>query len=224
VKTRFCIVMSSPSTVRSLLCGLIRYLSGSYDVMVAANCAPVELRAIVPSGVSCLSVPIARRTLGVSDLRSVLTLGCVFRRERIDIVHSYTPKAGLVAMVAVWIARVPLWFPTFTGQLRHTRRGFMRLVLKGRDVLIAKLATDVLADSAFQFSFLRREDVFRSDRGRVLGPGSVRDIDLAYVVTNTIGLEEWLVRRRSRLLAPQEIWALGAALSEILSTGIPVWE
>jgi lipopolysaccharide/colanic/teichoic acid biosynthesis glycosyltransferase/glycosyltransferase involved in cell wall biosynthesis len=103
----------------------------------------------------------------------------VFRRERIDIVHSYTPKAGLIAMVAAWLARVPLRFHTFTGQVWYVRRGFTRLVLKGSDVMMAKLATDVLADSASQLSFLRRERVFRSDQGRVLGPGSVGGIDLA---------------------------------------------
>ena len=133
MKPRLCIVVSSPSTVRAFLCGHIRRLSGSFDVTVAANCARSELESIVPSGVSCLSVPIARRTLGLSDLRSVLILARVFRRERIDIVHSYTPKAGLIAMVAAWIARVPLRFHTFTGQVWYVRRGFTRVVLKGSD-------------------------------------------------------------------------------------------
>jgi glycosyltransferase involved in cell wall biosynthesis len=47
---------------------------------------------------------------------------------------------------------------------------------------------------------------------------------LAYRLANTVGLEEWLVRRRSRSLTPQEIRTAGAVLSEILSTGIPVRE
>jgi lipopolysaccharide/colanic/teichoic acid biosynthesis glycosyltransferase/glycosyltransferase involved in cell wall biosynthesis len=179
VKPRLCIVVSSPSTVKAFLCGHIRHLSGSYDITVAANCAPAELESIVPGGVRCLSVPIARRTLGLSDLKSVLILERFFRCERIDIVHSYTPKAGLIAMVAAWLARVPLRFHTFTGQVWYVRRGFTRVVLKGSDVLIAKLATDVLADSASQLSFLRRERVLRSDQGRVLGSGSVGGIDLA---------------------------------------------
>jgi lipopolysaccharide/colanic/teichoic acid biosynthesis glycosyltransferase len=106
-------------------------------------------------------------------------------------------------MVAAWLARVPLRFHTFTGQVWYVRRGFTRLVLKWSDVLIAKLATDVLADSASQLSFLRRERVLRSDQGGVLGPGSVGGIDLARFRPDAIarvGLRESLRVRPGDLL------------------------
>ena len=66
--------------------------------------------------------------------------------------HHYT-KAGLLGMVAAWLARVPVRVHSFTGQVWLTRTGFLRWLLKLTDKLIASIATDVLVDSPSQRDF-----------------------------------------------------------------------
>lgn len=50
-----------------------------------------------------------------ADLRSALRLARVFRKERFDIVHTHTAKAGAIGAFAAWLARVPLIYHTYHG-------------------------------------------------------------------------------------------------------------
>ena len=82
-------------------------------------------------------------------------------------------------MLAGWLARVPLRFHTFTGQVWANKTGVGRFLLKGIDRLIALCARQVFADSASQCRFLEEEGVVRRGGVTVLGQGSVAGVDLA---------------------------------------------
>src|SRR5437879_12349676 len=44
----------------------------------------------------------------VKDARALLQLIRLYRREKFTIVHSFSPKAGLLGMVGAWLARCPV--------------------------------------------------------------------------------------------------------------------
>jgi glycosyltransferase involved in cell wall biosynthesis len=124
-----------------------------------------------------IPIRIERGIVPLADLAALARLLRVLRRERYDLVHSVTPKAGLLAMLAARAARVPVRIHTFTGQVWATRRGLARAALKGFDRLIAACATHVLADSASQREFLLAEGVVRAERIAVLAQGSISGVD-----------------------------------------------
>src|SRR4029453_12438909 len=76
-------------------------------------------------------------------------------------------------------ARVPVRIHTFTGQVWATRHGASRWFLRLCDVLIARRATDRLADSPSQREFLVCEGIASTSAIGVLGKGSVGGVDLA---------------------------------------------
>jgi len=173
-KSRLCYVVSSEMTVKAFLAGHIRAASARYEVTVVANAAGADIAGIPAK---LIYVPIVRKIALLADLRALLQLIRVFRRERFDLVHSVTPKAGLLAALAGAIAGVPVRTHTFTGQVWATRSGAARALLKALDRLTAMLATGVLADSASQRDFLVAEGVVAADRIQVLGQGSVNGVD-----------------------------------------------
>jgi len=89
-----------------------------------------------------------------------------------------SPKAGLLAMAAAWLAGVSVRIHTFTGQVWATRAGLMRWLLRQTDKLTARLATHVLVDSPAQLRFLRAEGILARKQGKVLAKGSVVGVDL----------------------------------------------
>src|SRR5207244_1071278 len=97
---------------------------------------------------------IVRRIAPLADLRALGALHGLFRRERFDLVHSVTPKAGLLAMAAGRLARIPLRLHMFTGQVWAARKGVARAALRAFDGVIASCATHVLVDSRSQRDFL----------------------------------------------------------------------
>ena len=125
------------------------------------------------------SIAIERRVSMAGDLAALWSLCRLLRNNRFDLVHSMTPKAGLLGMAAAWMTRVPVRIHTFTGQVWATRRGASRWFLRLCDVLVARMATETLADSFSQRAFLVGEGVASTSAMGVLGKGSVGGVDLA---------------------------------------------
>jgi glycosyltransferase involved in cell wall biosynthesis len=154
----------------------IRSLSNSLDtVIVASNLGQAERHFGEQVGV--FELDIARKASPVKDLIAVGKLALYLRRNRVFMVHSITPKGGLVGISAGFIARTPLRFHMFTGQVWATRRGIWRRILAGIDRLIARLATHVHADSPSQRDFLIKERVVDPKKISVLGDGTVSGVD-----------------------------------------------
>jgi lipopolysaccharide/colanic/teichoic acid biosynthesis glycosyltransferase/glycosyltransferase involved in cell wall biosynthesis len=176
MKRRVCVVAASEGTVRVFLAPHLRAMQ-HYDVTVAVNTGNPRLLDEIGVIGTLAPIRIERRLSPRHDLAALLALVRLFRRGRFDLVHSITPKAGLLAMTAAGLARVPVRIHTFTGQVWATRQGLSRAVLRGCDRLIARAATIVLADSPSQRDFLIREGVADGSALRVLGKGSVSGVD-----------------------------------------------
>jgi glycosyltransferase involved in cell wall biosynthesis len=170
------VVVSHPGTARAFLKYQLGVMSRTYRVSVVANASSGEL-AFLPSGVRPISVRLERRPAPLRDLLALIALYRLFRRERFDVVHSMTPKAGLLSMVAASLSRVPVRVHTFMGEVWATHRGWSRLLLKNADRLTAALATDVLVVSPSERDFLRAEGVLNPLDGRVLATGSISGVD-----------------------------------------------
>lgn len=171
------IVVSSPLTAQAFLVNQIEALCGLYDVQVIANVESKAEMFFLPEAANVLPVRIERDPSPLRDLRALVHLTRVFRNHRFDLVHSTTPKAGLLAMTAASVARIPVRIHIFTGQVWVTRRGPSRWVLKNADRVTAALATDVLVDSISQRAFLLEQKVIRAKKSRVLASGSISGVD-----------------------------------------------
>lgn len=172
-RRRVCFVVSSPLTIHAFLASHIAHLSTEFDVAVAANADAFATKGLA----QFFRVPIERRIAPLSDLRALARLVSVFREQRFDLIHSVTPKAGLLAMTAAWLARVPARLHTFTGQVWVTRSGPARAFLRCMDWLIARFATHVLVDSRSQRDFLIAQRVVSAAKSAVLANGSICGVD-----------------------------------------------
>jgi glycosyltransferase involved in cell wall biosynthesis len=169
---RVCFVTTSPLIVNFFLVPHLRHLASRYEVSLAVT-LPGEAPLKDLPGVRIEPVTIPRRIRPVGDAMALQRLTRLFRERHYDLVHSFGPKAGLLATWAGSLAGVPTRLHTFTGQVWASRRGPMRALLRAADRSIARRATEVLADSASQRDFLVREGVVAAERCRVLGAGSV---------------------------------------------------
>jgi glycosyltransferase involved in cell wall biosynthesis len=178
LKKKVCLVVSSVATANAFLRGPVRRLSEDYDVHLAANFRPGE-GLIGLDGVKALPVRIERKISPRHDLVALWKLFRLFRRCRFDLVHSVTPKAGLLAMTAAFLAGVGVRIHTFTGQVWATRTGLSRWLLKNADRWIGRFSTDILADSISQRRFLLDEGVIPETKSGVLARGSISGVDVS---------------------------------------------
>ncbi len=172
-------VATTPFAVNAFLRTHLLALAETHDVTLCVNTTAYPLVDDVARAVRVRHIEIARKISPWQDLRALFQLLCCFREVRPVTVHSLTPKAGLLAMLAGWLAGVPWRFHTFTGQVWATKTGASRTLLKCIDRLISLCASQVFSDSASQCRFLVIERVVRRDGVTVLGQGSVSGVDLA---------------------------------------------
>ena len=161
--------------------GLLRDLSSRYEIIALSSPLP-ELKSIRKrEKVRTISVPMARKIAPFSDLKSLFELIRIFRKERPDMVHSITPKAGLLSMMAAKWTRVPVRIHTFTGLIFPYEKGWKRRLLMMTDRLTACCATHVIPEGIGIRDDLIRFRITRKPL-RVLGNGNVRGIDLNHYV------------------------------------------
>lgn len=166
-------VASQPMSVVAFLLPHLKGLTPHARLRVLANTQEADLLSRRGLDVPVECVAIERH---IRIWQDVLALGALYKSfvvNKPDAVHTITPKAGLLGMVAAWLARVPVRVHSFTGQVWVTRRGPMRWLLKAADKCIAALATDVLVDSQSQRAFLIAQGVVSPERSTVLGAGSI---------------------------------------------------
>jgi glycosyltransferase involved in cell wall biosynthesis len=173
-----CVVVSTPLILKFFLADHIAALSRVYRVTcVTKYVDPAWLRRRGIE-VPLLNLRIEREPSPLHDLRALWALHRYFTKNRFDVVHSVTPKGGLLAMTAAALARVPVRIHTFTGQVWANRSGLQRITLKALDTWLAAMATHILVDSESQRAFLLREGVLSAGKARVLCHGSISGVDI----------------------------------------------
>ncbi|MEQ9144274.1 MAG: glycosyltransferase [Parvibaculaceae bacterium] len=168
-------IISAPSALRAFMAPHVAALAETLSVTVYCNFATDDFSDLIPGHIRLVHVPFERKIDPLADIRSFAALFFHLRREGYDAVHSLLPKAGLLGMMAAFLARVPVRIHTFTGQIWATKRGVKRAILKSADRLIASLTTHVFTDSPSQSAFLREQGVCVD--ANVLGDGSVAGVD-----------------------------------------------
>jgi hypothetical protein len=168
MKKKICFVVSSTMTVNAFLQEPIIYLSKYYQVYLAVNGSVDALSPALKKIVAVLPVSIERKISFRHDLLALFQLFCILRKYNFHSVHSVTPKAGLLAMLASLLSGVTVRIHTFTGQIWVTSKGLKRWFFKAMDCLIALFATNILVDSASQRQFLLDEKVVSTAKSSVL--------------------------------------------------------
>ena len=166
-----------PGSLDSFCEGLLKQLSEEYEVIGLSS--PGEKLEIVGKreGVKTIAIPMERHISPIMDLKALFLLIKVFRREKPDMVHSMTPKAGLLCMMAAWWTKVPVRVHTFTGLVFPTSTGMKRRILMLTDKITCACATHVIPEGEGVKNDLLNNGITKKPL-RVLGYGNVRGVDM----------------------------------------------
>lgn len=150
-----------------------------YDILAVSSPGTdldeVEMR----EGVKTIPVKMERHISPFKDLKSLFKLIKVFHRENPVMVHSMTPKAGLLSMMAAWVCRVPVRLHTFTGLVFPTATGIKQKILIFTDRLTCFCSTHVHPEGEGVKNDLINYKITKKPL-KVLGFGNVRGIDLSH--------------------------------------------
>ena len=166
-----------PQSLNTFCRGVLSELSQEYEVVAVSSPGDALHEVERREGVRTIAVPMSRHISLANDLKSLWRMWRVLRKEHPDMIHSMTPKAGLISMMAGWLAGVPVRVHTFTGLVWPTATGIKRRILMATDWLTCACATHVIPEGEGVKNDLLNHHI-TSKPIKVLGYGNVRGIDL----------------------------------------------
>jgi glycosyltransferase involved in cell wall biosynthesis len=179
-KPRLLRITTVPMSLKFLLKGQLGYMqSNGFEVLALSADGP-EIKAVTEEGVKHQIVKLTRKITPLTDLWSVFQIMCVIWKFKPHIVHTHTPKAGLIGMIAAWICRVPIRMHTVAGLPLMEAKGIKRKILLITERVTYACANHVYPNSK-ALSFYIQEHVYSStSKFKVIGEGSSNGIDTTF--------------------------------------------
>lgn len=172
------IATTVPETLAFILKDQPRFLSRHLDVDIVTSPSH-QWGELVAEQVPIHAVAMERGISPVRDLVSLCKMIWLMFKLRPDIVHSYTPKAGFVCMLAAWVCRVPIRVHTFTGLIWPTASGWRKSLLKAIDRLLCACATEIIPEGYGVLHDLNKCQITNKPL-RVIGNGNIAGVDVEY--------------------------------------------
>jgi glycosyltransferase involved in cell wall biosynthesis len=153
--------------------------------LVMGSLSPGEhdMSDLLTSQDSVLKLEVMSREITWSDARALWRIFQFLRKERPDVVHTHTAKAGALGRLAAWLARVPVIVHTYHGHVFYGYFGWLktRMYLMIERAL-GRLTTSVIAISESQrdelsgrYRVIPREKIVVVQNGFDLGAFSAKD-------------------------------------------------
>jgi glycosyltransferase involved in cell wall biosynthesis len=163
-------------SLRYLLLNQLHSIQQSGYEVIAISAPGPEAPVIEQAGIRHIAVPMTRNFTPLADLGSLMRLYGVMRRERFTIVHTHTPKAGLLGQLAARMAGVPIVINTLHGFYFHdhmapaARRFYIQM-----ERIAARCSDVILSQNSEDIQTAIKEGICRPEKIKHLGNG----IDLA---------------------------------------------
>jgi glycosyltransferase involved in cell wall biosynthesis len=205
------ITLAEVGGAQTYVASLLPALAPGFDVVVAAHGAgPLREAAATPSGARFVPLEHVRRKVSpFRDVAGLLELVRMLRRERPDIVHANSSKAGVLGRLAASLAGVPIRIFTVHGWAFSAHSGVASRLYRWADRLVRPLTTATIC-------------VSNTDRARGLAAQTCT-AETTVVIPNAIDVDGAPASRRERprplivavgrLKAPKDFLTLVRALA-----------
>jgi len=176
-------ITTVPISLKLLLRGQLEFMEANGIEVLSVSADGPEVKQLK---VRHKIVPMARAITPFQDLISLIRLILIIRKFRPDIVHTHTPKAGLLGMLSALLCGVKVRVHTIAGLPWLQTGGVVRRVLKMAETATVYCSTDTLVNSFRLMEILKSElpgiagRRFEQGRLSVPGRGSSNGIDLNY--------------------------------------------
>jgi len=174
-------ITTVPLSLKTLLKGQLKYMKEQGWEVQAITSNSESIQEIIDNeNVDVHTIEMTRQITPLKDLKAVWQLYKFFKKEKPTIVHTHTPKAGIVGMLASRLAGVPIRLHTVAGLPLLVATGIKRKVLNFVEALTYKCATGVYPNSKGLYDIIIQEKLAPAHKLKVIGNGSSNGINTSH--------------------------------------------
>lgn len=190
-------ITTIPLSLRVLLKGQLRFMSEHFEV-VGVSSAGSDLEEVHQNeGIRVEAIEMTRQITPVQDLISLWKLYRWLKNEKPQIVHTHTPKAGIIGMLAAKLAGVPHRLHTVAGLPLMESTGIKRTILNFVEKMTYRAATKVYPNSKGLYDFILANHYTKAAKLKVIGEGSSNGIDTSFFSPEVVSEKENLALKQS---------------------------
>ena len=174
-------ITTVPLSLKVLLKGQLRFMaSNGFDVKGVSS-EGEELREVHENeGIAVEATTMSRKITPFQDLKSLWEMWNFLRKEKPQIVHTHTPKAGIIGMLAARLAGVPHRLHTVAGLPLMEATGTKRKILNFVEKLTYSSATRVYPNSKGLYDFILQNNFTQSNKLKIIANGSSNGINTTF--------------------------------------------
>lgn len=173
-------VTTKPISLKILLKGQLKYIKKFHDMIAISSSGKELIEFENDEGIRTIPLNMTRKITPLRDIISLIKMIKILKKENPDIVHSHTPKAGIISMLASAFCKIPYRFHTVGGLPLMEEAGFKRKILLFVEWLTYKCATKVYPNSFGLKKFILENISIPKNKIKVIGSGSSNGIDIYY--------------------------------------------
>jgi len=177
-------ITTVPVSLSVLLKDQLRYMSNYFELLAVSSPEKILEQVGIREGVRTAPIPMTRAITPIKDLKALWRLYKLLKKEKPAIVHTHTPKAGLLGMMAGRLAGVPIRMHTVAGLPLMENKGVKRRILDFVERLTYGCATGVYPNSKHLADFILENGYCSPEKMKVLGNGSSNGINTRFFEPN----------------------------------------
>ena len=198
-------ITTVPLSLKVLLKGQLRFMaSNGFDVKGVSS-EGEELREVHENeGIVMEAINMSRKITPFQDLKSLWEMWNFLRKEKPQIVHTHTPKAGIIGMLAARLAGVPHRLHTVAGLPLMEATGIKRKILNFVEKLTYSSATRVYPNSKGLYDFILQNNFTQSNKLKIIANGSSNGINTTFFSPDQVTELERVAFREKLNIQPDD--------------------
>ena len=204
MKKKLIRITTVPISLEKLLENQLHFMNKYYAVTAISSEKENLMRVGQLQEVPTFHIEMTRRITPFLDIKALWQLYNYFKKERPFIVHTHTPKAGTVGMIAAQLAGVPHRLHTIAGLPLLETKGFKRFVLNFVEKITYACATHIYPNSFGLKEIIIQKQFCKPKKLKVIGNGSSNGIDISYFDSTLFSEDENIKLRNTLAIVPDD--------------------
>jgi glycosyltransferase involved in cell wall biosynthesis len=190
LKAKLIRITTIPASLKVLLKGQNQFMSDYFEV-IGVSSPEKELGEIRETeSIKVFPIEMSRKITPIQDIRSLICMYQFLKKEKPQIVHTHTPKAGIIGMLAAKFTKVPYRLHTVAGMPLMEAKGLKRKILDVVEKLTYLSATHIYPNSKGLYNFILQNKYTVKEKLKVIGNGSSNGIDTAFFSPDQISEDQ----------------------------------
>jgi glycosyltransferase involved in cell wall biosynthesis len=183
-------ITTVPISLKILLRGQLSFMSEYFEV-VGVTSPGKEIKEVEDNEqIRVVPISMSRKITPIQDLKSLWKIYWLLKKEKPDIVHTHTPKAGVIGMMAARLANIPIRLHTVAGLPLMEAMGTKRKILDWVEKITYSYATKIYPNSKGLHDFIVSQKFTATSKLKIIGSGSSNGVDTSFFSKENISDED----------------------------------